>query len=24
VGDYYDDTLFDLTFWWERDNKHWQ
>ena len=24
VGDYYDDTLFDLTFWWERDDKHWQ
>ena len=23
VGDYYDDTLFDLTFWWERENKHW-
>lgn len=23
VGDYYDDSLFDLTFWWERDNNHW-
>jgi hypothetical protein len=23
VGDYYDDNLFDLTFWWERENKHW-
>ena len=24
VGDYYDDNLFDITLWWERDNKHWQ
>ena len=23
VGDYYDDNLYDLTFWWERDNNHW-
>ena len=24
VGDYYDDNLFDLTFWWERENNHWK
>ena len=24
VGEYYDDTTEDLTFWWERDNKHWK
>jgi hypothetical protein len=24
VGDYYDDTIQDLTFWWERDNNHWK
>ena len=23
VGEYYDDTTQDLTFWWERYNKHW-
>jgi hypothetical protein len=23
VGEYYDDTIEDLTFWWERENKHW-
>jgi hypothetical protein len=23
VGDYYNDTIQDLTFWWERDNNHW-
>ncbi len=23
VGEYYDDTFEDLTFWWERENKHW-
>jgi len=23
VGEYYDDISQDLTFWWERDNKHW-
>ena len=23
VGEYYDDKIQDLTFWWERDNKHW-
>jgi len=23
VGEYYDDTTQDVTFWWERDNKHW-
>ena len=24
VGEYYDDKIQDLTFWWERDNKHWK
>ena len=24
VGNYYDDTIQDLTFWWERDNNHWK
>jgi hypothetical protein len=24
VGEYYDDKTEDLTFWWERDNKHWK
>ncbi len=24
VGEYYDDTIQDLTFWWERDNNHWK
>lgn len=24
VGDYYDDTTEDLTFWWERENNHWK
>ena len=23
VGEYYDNTIEDLTFWWEEDNKHW-
>jgi hypothetical protein len=23
VGQYYDNNKIDLTFWWERDNKHW-
>ena len=23
VGEYYDNATEDLTFWWERDNKHW-
>jgi len=23
VGEYYDDTTQDLTFWWEKENKHW-
>ena len=23
VGEYYDNDTEDLTFWWERDNKHW-
>jgi len=23
VGEYYNDSVEDLTFWWERDNKHW-
>lgn len=23
VGEYYDDSTEDLSFWWERDNKHW-
>lgn len=23
VVEYYDDSVQDLTFWWERDNKHW-
>jgi len=23
VGEYYDDKLVDLTFWWEKENKHW-
>jgi hypothetical protein len=23
VGQYYDNNKTDLTFWWERDNKHW-
>jgi hypothetical protein len=24
VGEYYNDELEDLTFWWERDNNHWK
>jgi len=24
VGEYYDDTVEDLTFWWERENNHWR
>lgn len=24
VGEYYNDTTEDLTFWWEMDNNHWQ
>jgi hypothetical protein len=24
VGEYYDDTIQDLTFWWEQPNKHWK
>jgi hypothetical protein len=24
VGEYYDDKMEDLTFWWEKDNKHWK
>ena len=24
VGEYYDDNLEDLTFWWEKDNNHWK
>ena len=24
VGDYYNDEKEDLTFWWERENKHWK
>ena len=24
VGDYYDDTKEDLTFWWEKENNHWK
>ena len=24
VGEYYDDELEDLTFWWEKENKHWK
>jgi hypothetical protein len=24
VGEYYNDTTDDLTFWWERENKHWR
>lgn len=24
VVEYYDDSVQDLTFWWERDNKHWK
>jgi len=24
VGEYYDDKMEDLTFWWERENKHWK
>ena len=24
VGEYYDDTIEDLTFWWERENNHWR
>ena len=24
VGNYYDNTIQDLTFWWERDNNHWK
>ena len=24
VGEYYDDNVEDLTFWWERDNNHWK
>lgn len=23
VGNYYDDSIQDLTFWWERENRHW-
>ena len=23
VGEYYDNKIEDLTFWWEKDNKHW-
>ena len=23
VGEYYDNSTEDLSFWWERDNKHW-
>lgn len=24
VGNFYDDSIQDLTFWWERDNNHWK
>lgn len=24
VGEYYDDEVEDLTFWWEKENKHWK
>lgn len=24
VGDYYNDEIEDLTFWWERENRHWK
>ena len=24
VGEYYDDEIDDLTFWWERENNHWK
>ena len=24
VGEYYDDKTQDLTFWWEKHNKHWK
>jgi len=24
VGEYYDDTVEDLTFWWEKENNHWR
>ena len=24
VGEYYDDTKEDLTFWWEKENRHWK
>jgi hypothetical protein len=24
VGEYYDDSKEDLTFWWEKENKHWK
>ena len=24
VGEYYDDKTQDLTFWWEKENKHWK
>ena len=24
VSEYYDDTIQDLTFWWELPNKHWK
>ena len=23
VGEYYDNDIEDLTFWWERENRHW-
>ena len=24
VGEYYNDKTQDLTFWWEKENKHWK
>ena len=24
VGEYYNDEIEDLTFWWEKENKHWK
>ena len=24
VGEYYNDKFEDLTFWWERENRHWK
>jgi len=24
VGDFYNNEIEDLTFWWEKDNKHWK